>query len=218
MVGIAVGLFVVAAAAALVSNQLGDNRRLLLETQVQQDLRASMDIITRQLRRAGATNAVNVQGGLATAPGAGGIRNLYSTVEPAAAADSVTTFEFYFDPSQHGPYGFKLEGGIIKTLLQRINAPEFAWNELTDPNTLVVTAFSITPRTLSSVRLPCPKLCPGGLTDCWPQVVVRDYVVEIQARAKSDPAVRRSLRNEVRIRNDLIKFNDPAVGSPVCPI
>lgn len=47
MVGITVGLFVVAAAATLVANQLSDNRRLLLETQVQQDLRATMDIITR---------------------------------------------------------------------------------------------------------------------------------------------------------------------------
>ena len=53
MVGVAIGLFVVAAATMLVSTQLSDNRRLMLETQVQQDLRASADIITRELRRAG---------------------------------------------------------------------------------------------------------------------------------------------------------------------
>ena len=68
MVGIALGLFVVAASTALVANQLGDNRRLLLETQVQQDLRASMDIITRQMRRAGATTPANVEAGAASAP------------------------------------------------------------------------------------------------------------------------------------------------------
>ncbi|MBL0296208.1 MAG: hypothetical protein IPQ21_03185 [Betaproteobacteria bacterium] len=57
MVGITVGLFIVAAAAMLVTTQLGDNRRLLLETQVQQDLRATADIITRELRRAGLAGA-----------------------------------------------------------------------------------------------------------------------------------------------------------------
>ena len=53
MVGVAIGLFVVAAASMLVVTQLSDNRRLTLETQVQQDLRATADIITRELRRAG---------------------------------------------------------------------------------------------------------------------------------------------------------------------
>ena len=53
MVGITVGLLVVAGASLLVSSQLSENRRLLLETQVQQDLRATADIIARQLRRSG---------------------------------------------------------------------------------------------------------------------------------------------------------------------
>ena len=56
LVCIAVGMFVVASAAMLVSTQLNDNRKLLLETQVQQDLRAAADIITRELRRAGHWN------------------------------------------------------------------------------------------------------------------------------------------------------------------
>ena len=48
MVGIAVGLIVVAAATLMVAGQLADNRRLLLETQVQQDLRASADQAIKQ--------------------------------------------------------------------------------------------------------------------------------------------------------------------------
>jgi len=53
MVGVAIGLFVVAGATMAVSNQLGDNRRLMLETQIQQDLRAAADVIARDLRRSG---------------------------------------------------------------------------------------------------------------------------------------------------------------------
>ena len=61
MVGIAVGLFVVAAASTLVATQLSDNRRLMLETQVHQDLRAAADIITREVRRSGYWNAAPTQ-------------------------------------------------------------------------------------------------------------------------------------------------------------
>lgn len=221
MVGITVGLFVVAAAATLVANQLSDNRRLLLETQVQQDLRATMDIITRQLRRAGAATPNNVEAGIAASPVAGGASNPFGSIAPVSTATTETTFSFYFDASQQGPYGFKLEGGVVKTLMPRTgNTP--VWQELTDPNTVVVTAFSITPRTVTSTPLPCPKLCPPDPSDptsqyCWPKLVVRSYVVDIQARAKSDPGVQRALRNDVRVRNDLVEFNGPTATSPVCP-
>ena len=53
MVGITIGLIVVAGATLLTATQLSDNRRLLLETQVQQDLRAAADIIAREVRRGG---------------------------------------------------------------------------------------------------------------------------------------------------------------------
>ena len=216
MVGITVGLFVVAAAATLVANQLGDNRRLLLETQVQQDLRATMDIITRQLRRAGAATPTNVEAGIAASPVAGGASNPFGSIAVVGSPGTETTFSFYFDASQQGPYGFKLENGIVKTLMPRTGSSP-VWQELTDPNTVVVTAFSITPRTVTSTPLPCPKLCSDGTTDCWPKLIVRSYVVDIQARARSDPAVQRALRNDVRVRNDMVEFNGPTATSPVCP-
>lgn len=221
MVGITVGLFVVAAASALVANQLSDNRRLLLETQVQQDLRATMDIITRQLRRAGAATANNVESGIAVSPVSGGASNPFSSMSPSTGTATETQFSFYFDNSQQGPYGFKLDGGVVKSLMPRTGSTPI-WQELTDSNTLVVTAFTITPRTITSTALPCPKLCPADPADpsgqyCWPKLVVRSYVVDIQARAKTDPGVQRALRNDVRVRNDLVQFNGPTPTSPVCP-
>lgn len=215
MVGITVGLFIVAAAATLVANQLGDNRKLLLETQVQQDLRATMDIITRQMRRAGALTPTLVQAGIAASASAGGASNPYGEMSPTAASDIKTQFKFYFDEDQQGPYGFRLNGSVVQTLMPRL-AGEPVWQDLTDPNALTVTRFSITPRIISSVALPCPRLCDDGTTSCWPQLVVRSFVVDIEAQAKSDSAVLRGLRNEVRVRNDLIDFNGPP-SSPVCP-
>ena len=53
MVGITIGLFILAGASMVLTTQLGDNRRLLLEAQVQQDLRVASDLISREIRAAG---------------------------------------------------------------------------------------------------------------------------------------------------------------------
>jgi hypothetical protein len=82
----------------------------------------------------------------------------------------------------------------------------------------VVDVFSVSAQDLTSVRLPCPKPCAAGAFDsCWPEIVVREFVVEIQGHAKSDASVRRSLRNTVRVRNDLVRFNVPLLPNQACP-
>ena len=53
MVGVAVGLFVAGGAAKLFVDNLSNNRRMLVETRINQDLRAATDLIARDLRRAG---------------------------------------------------------------------------------------------------------------------------------------------------------------------
>jgi type IV pilus assembly protein PilW len=222
MVGITIGLFIVAAAATLVANQLSDNRRLLIETQVQQDLRASMDIMTRQLRRAGALTTADAQAGLAT-PAAGGASSPYTDVTPGAVAASSTGFKYMLNAAETGPYGFKLENNTIKTLMAA-----GGWQELTDSTTLKVTALSFEPKNRElpntgvptdpspGTFLPCQKPCADGTTSCWPKLVVRDLIVTITAQAKSDASVQRSISSEVRLRNDWVRFNDPA--NPVCPL
>ena len=53
MVGITISLFILAGASLVLTTQLDSNRRLLLEAQVQQDLRTTADMISRDVRRAG---------------------------------------------------------------------------------------------------------------------------------------------------------------------
>lgn len=212
MVGITVGLFIVAAAATLMANQLSDNRKLLIEMQIQQDLRASMDIITRQLRRAGAVTVVDAQAGLGTATGAGGSRSEFATVTPATGASSEVGFDFYRGPSDPKSYGFKLEANAIKTLVGA------GWQELTDINVMRVTAFTVTPVVVNSVVLPCPKLCADGTAACWPKLLVRDYTVDITAVARNDATVRRTMSSTVRLRNDFVQFNGVSASSPICPV
>jgi len=218
MVGIVVGLFVVAAAAMLVSGQLAENRRLLLDTQLQQDLRATADIVTRELRRTGAWG--KSWNGIWTAgtPAQFNALNRVSPSPAASAASAVTTSDITFGYErsvfQSGEWGFLKQGDLIRTKVDP--GPNVPMQDLTDPNTMVVDTFVVTVEELGRVRIPCPKLCPGGGVGCWPEQLVRDFVVDITAHARSDPSVTRSIRSRVRQRNDQLAFN-VLPGPQACP-
>jgi hypothetical protein len=213
MVGITVGLFVVAAAATLVAGQLGDNRRLLIETQVQQDLRASVDIISRQLRRAGASTLASAQLGVASTAGVPGTKSIYSEVTPAAGSSDEVAFGYFLNPNEDS-LSYRLDNEVIKVLL-----PNGAGlQDLTDRTALKVMAFTITAKNVNSGVLACPKMCPGGGTACWPTVGTRSYLISVTAQARSDASVVRTIRSEVRLRNDVVRFNDAANPTDVCPL
>jgi len=200
MVGVAIGLFVVAGATMLVSNQLGDNRRLLLETQIQQDLRAASDIIVRDLRRSGYWGAA--QTGVWNAGVVAVSTNPYTAL---SAASGVPVSEVTFDYSRGvendvvdatDQAGFKLEGGAIK---MRVGGN---WQPLTDDRTLRVTSFRVE-LTTQPVTLSCFLDC-GGAANCPPTQSLRELRVDIAGQATNDASVRRSVRSNVRLRNDII--------------
>jgi len=203
MVGIAVGLFIVAGATLVAVNQIGDNRRLSLETQVQQDLRATADLIARDLRRAGywGTPEASVwyEGGPAVAS------NPYTLVSPSTAGTTADQVDYRYahptDPEDgtvddvRETFGFKVEDYTVKSYIGG------SWQALTDPNVLKVTRFDVHLNEETSV-LDCFNACAGGGTACWPRVAVRRFTVEIAGEAVGDAAVKRSVITTVRLRND----------------
>lgn len=210
MVGVAIGLVIVAAAALLMTGQLVENRRLLVETQLQQDLRGAADIITRELRRAGTGQETEA---LDTIWYAGTPEVRYNSKAAAlSVSSSLVTFDYGVDYSP-GPYGFRLSSGIIET---RLGAS--GWQDLTDGNVMRVLSFTPTLSVASAtpIQLPCPSLCADGTSDCWPKFQVRELSFGITAEAKSDPAVKRSISSRVRLRNDFVLFADPLTNR-ICP-
>lgn len=213
MVGVAIGLFVVAAATMLVSTQLSEHRRLMLETQVEQDLRASADIITRELRRAGhwakARDGVWFEGNAALVR-----ENPYTLVAKAdgtAFADGDVSSTVLMSYSRSGneadetgaieaaeQLGFRLDNGVIQTRLG-----DAGWQALTDGNTLKVTNFSMT-MNRQPIRLSCAKPCPDPMVDCRPILEVRDLRVLITGEAAHDSSTSRSVDSRVRLRNDTV--------------
>lgn len=211
MVGITVGLIVVAAASVMVSGQLAENRRLVAEAQVQQDLRASVDIITRELRRSGGSTApVNfVWGGAGTGDAAP--NTLASALTPASGSSSEVTFSYQGGTGATAK-GFRHDAtnGTIESLQGA------SWQELTDRNTIEVTEFTVTRLPDATALVQCPNACTGGggATDCWPRVATRSLELTVVVRSRVLPEVERRHQSVVRLRNDLVPF---AGGTNLCP-
>lgn len=209
MVGVAIGLFVVAGATMLTATQLGENRRLLLETQVQQDLRAAADIITRELRRSGFDTFPESKVWSSSAAGTQPNPNIKAGLVLASGSDVVT---YRYDRPSAPPlvsFGYQLDSGAIQ---QRIGV---SVQDLTDRTTLQVTAFTVTLQNVAAEQLACPRLCADGTQTCWPTIALTDATVVITGQAVSDPTVVRTVTSRVRLRNDGVQFNVSA--TQVCP-
>lgn len=209
MVGVAVGLFIVAGATMLAATQLSSNRQLLLETQVQQDLRAAADIITRELRRAGHRPEAHKLIWSAATPTTEPLPNLRAGLEQPPRTGDVVSYDYERFSGDPGNFGYQLASGVIR---QRIGTTT---QDLTDRNTIRVTAFSVDLQTVASEQLACPRLCTGNSQSCWPTVKLVDAVVSITAQAANNAELVRTVVSRVRLRNDGVKFSDST--KPVCP-
>ena len=194
LIGVAIALFIAATGSTLLVGHLRENRALLLETRLTQDLRTAADVITRDLRRAGYWG------------NAGTGANPYAALAPAAAASDAVSLRYSMDPTENNvvdsneQFGFRLRGGAIELQLGAGN-----WQALTDAGTLTVTAFSVTPDVQDlSLASFCATACAAGSTTCPPHQQVRNLVVAITAALVSDTRVVRSVRSNARVRNDTV--------------
>jgi type IV pilus assembly protein PilW len=204
MIGMVLGLFVVACAAALLVTRIREHRALLIESRLMQDLRTSADLITRDLRRAGYWG--DATAAIARTGTGGAIANPYVAVAPGAAASDAVSLAYSRDAVENQvvdnneQFGFQLHQGVIRMQLGHGN-----WQALTDADTMRVTTFSITPE-VQQIPLQdfCDKPCPPGAANCPPRQQVRSFAVVITGRATADSSVVRSVRSQARLRNDRI--------------
>lgn len=218
LVGVALGLFLMAGAGMMLASHLGDQRRALTDTRITQDLRAAADLVTRDLRRAGYWgSAASTVWSRATA--ASMAPNPYADLFPAIDGASAAAFGYAYsrDVAEDDSianaerFGFRLNpdtGAIEMRLSGAAIAPDDDdnWQAITDPGLVRVTEFSVTAnnRTLNLISHCVDQACPLGSADCPPRVQVRDYVVRLSGEDPRDATVRRQLDSHVRIRNDRV--------------
>lgn len=195
MVGITVGLLILAGVSNLFADYIRSNKDLLAMTRLNQELRSATDLMARDIRRGGYwQNAIN---GVWYSGSAGVIANPYATVGTTTGI----TYNYALDTNDTvgatEAFGFKLDTGALMMLKDN------AWTAVTDSNSTTITSFTITP-TLRTISLDCLNLCPGGGTACYPQMTVREFDISITGRSKNDSTITRQIRESVRVRNDQV--------------
>lgn len=227
MVGIAVGLFIVGGAIKLFVDNLSNNRRLLLETRVNQDLRAASDLIVRDLRRAGYWR--NAHLGLSSDALSPPLTNNYSGIQNPSATQVDYTYAKDADNAVNTAteqFGVRRStvavAGVNRGVLQLRTAD--AWQTITDPATVDIPAvgglnIAMTTRS-TDLWDACP--CLGELTCTqnqflnpdpdttvegihWanrPRLSIREFTIAIRGDAVASTAFSRQITESVRARND----------------
>jgi type IV pilus assembly protein PilW len=216
LVGVAVGLFVVGGAIKLYVDYVVANKRQLVETRVNQEMRAAADIVVRDLRRAGYWE--NATGGIAATnpyavaslPSADDIRYAY-----ARNADNV------LDNNERLGFRRQVVNGVgVLQMQDGLNN----WQPITDTGTLDVTAFTVSaasPPLTSDMSKYCPCLfkltCTAAdMTDTTKNplgprtMTILSYQIVLTGSAVGDAAIVRTINESVRVRNPVLTGGCPA--------
>ena len=210
LVGAAIGMLLAVWATGLFVTSLGNNRTLMAEARVNQGLRAAADLIVRDLRRAGYWG--NAIAGTVTGTGALSSVTTTNPYRAIAADDAASSIGYNFARDTDDAlasteqFGFRLSNNVVQ-----MQTSSGSWVDVTDPTVLVVTAMTITPtETVLDIGHACPNVCSVAITPSCPTVTVRSYGIVLQGRYAKDDAITRTLRTNVRVRNDALNGVCPA--------
>jgi type II secretory pathway component PulJ len=178
MVGSAVGLIVLAAVLASYISVARSASEVLASAKLNAELRAAMDMMVRDIRRAGSWTATALE---RESGGNPFTRRLDPPTDDGTIHTDITIHDggkavvFAYNGSFLGStagtvFGYRLDDKAIKTLqcnidpaqpgqCQALNLPTTGWERLTDENTIVIEAL-----TFSTAGSRCINLTQGGQT------------------------------------------------------
>ncbi len=224
MVSLAIGMALVAIALLATAQQLRGTGQLQREQRLAQDLRSTVDLITRDLRRAAHWRAAEsgVWPAAAGEPRRNPHRVLFSDTGSAGAddgseaGDASTQVDFSYsvdaghrsqgDPSTpdsvagNEAFGYRLRDGVVQAHLGGAG-----WQALTDPGRLTVSSLRLSPRVqevpfAGLCERPCP---PGGEAGaCPPRQQLTHVELRIVGHATGQPPLQSRMSARVRLRND----------------
>ncbi len=230
MVGITVGLIVAAGASMVAVNQINEHRRLMLETQIQQDLRLAADLLQQDLRRAG-FRGQSEQGVWAPPTGVGtrdepaGLPPTTNTSAAVVAANDSSANSITYTyarrvgttvgaaaPRSAEQFGFRWDKSA-KVLYVRVGIVNGNdnWQPVTDPDSVKITNFVVQlNEDATDVGDFCAQACGATPLPACPKHVVRRVSFTIEGEARHDPRVKRTVSGVERLRSDLITGSCPA--------
>jgi type IV pilus assembly protein PilW len=209
MIGITVGLIVTAGTLGLFAGQMRSNRDLLTSARLNTEVRASMDTMVRDLRRASYWGASQNSTWFPT--------NLTLQSNPFSEVDAGDgEITYRYDANNDGELDdgevFRLErnadDGTVE--LHTLSEAGAVTNTvaITDPDVTEVTEldFAVRDRTGTTT---CLNAGAGPVAPTPPLIHVRQVTVTITARLRAEPAVTRTMTETVRLRNDWVDGSCP---------
>ncbi len=223
MLAIALGLLLLTALLQLAAGHVDEQRRLLLESRLTQDLRTAIELVSRDVRRSGYWG--DVSGGvwdsarptatLAANPYRGAVLNGPSVAPWLGYSYSRDLTEDHVNSNQE-KFGLRLNTAS-QVIEWRLSGSAIApderdqWQALTDPALLRVTRLSIRLEEQRQSLLDyCPQTACNGQARCPPERIQRWVRIELDAQDTRDSRVQRQLATEARLRNDEV--------SGACPL
>lgn len=224
MIAMAAGLVVIGALIAFITATAQSSRTNIRSTRMMQELRRSMNLVEREIRRSGYDqNARNFVGTCVniTTPGACPLSNFNSLVISSSSCLIVA----YDNPANSTPgaisageyHGFRLQAnaagvGVVQTSLAGSTVPNCSdaygstnWSDVTDPRIIDITSLNFTQPTAFGG-------CVSTASGLW--LVVQDVLVQMGGQW-TDPAThqvtRRAIEQSIRVKNDRVSTTKPSI-------
>lgn len=203
MISLVAGLIVVGSVLTFTVATVRSNAETLSATRLTQDLRVVINLVTREIRRAGYDRMAELSIGTSSPA----LR--YTDITLNAARDCIVIG--YNRPALNAatapPVSGELKGfrrvvrngrGIIQS--NSTSTPpncgsDTGWVDLTNPNQIDITSLQFTYN-----QIPLTGL-PTGVA-----ATVRNVEIQLAAALSNDPAIRRELTTRVRVRADDVVF------------
>lgn len=222
LVGLAIGLFLLAGALSLFATQSQATAQTLLEAQLNRNLRQAMDFITQDVRRSGAW-----ENAIAGSPSSASTTVAVNPHAALSATASSIDYSYGQDIARGQPSGFNL-GNVDEQFGVRLNAgvieaeqAQGQWQALTDTRSVEITRLSVVPsvqtvlagdacrkRCCEAVAAPaCPTI---NAPDGCPRIQRWAFEVTIDGRSRRDPSLTRTLTAQVQVRNELLLGRCPS--------
>lgn len=204
MVGITVGLIVLAGAIAFYVNTVSNNRQILEARLLNQDLKATMAMMVREIRRAQFIgNAEQHRFNICFETGSDvfcdELRDFSLSSAHPTLANAYRTIEFSYDKNADASqgndecFGFRL--ATVSSVVEMKTDCTPTWTQLTDPDTVQVTDLSFLVR--------CQPSSGSALYS-------RLVDISLTGRLTADATRTLTLNESVKVRSD-IRLNSPPI-------
>lgn len=207
MISITLSLVVTSGMVGLMSSTLGNTSRIVNMTKLTDDMRTTMQMLTRDLRRSSYNaNAMYCYGNEDC--GSDGSATLAPDISISASGDCFTYLldrDHDGDSTDNDAGGFRrtTSGGVgviqmwIGGASPSCTAADSNWAQITDPNSMDISGFSI------DDDLSYTEVVFDNGTKTISQKV-RKLRIDIQAALVADDSITRSVQDVISVRNDLL--------------